>query len=74
MPTENISASQQKALKRATRIAARIDRIDVCLAREKGQSPKSKTLVANLKEEREARQAELKFMSFKAEGAKASNG
>jgi hypothetical protein len=69
MPTENISASSLKAKKRAYRIAARIERIDVCLKREKGQTPKSKSLVANLTEEREAREAELKFMAFKAKGA-----
>jgi hypothetical protein len=71
MPTEFAKTpSQVKALKRATLIAARIERIDVCIAREKGQSPKSKSLVADLKEEREARVAELTFMSFKAKGAK----
>jgi hypothetical protein len=71
MPSLNKKTS---ATRRAYRIAARIDRIAFCLDREKGQTPKSKSLIANLTEEREAREAELKFMAFKAKGEKAANG
>ena len=68
MPTTYAKTTAQK---RADLIAGRIARIDFCIERaEKGPSSnKSKSLIANLTEEREARQAELKFMSFKAKGA-----
>jgi hypothetical protein len=71
MPALNKKVSfTQKAI----RIAARIDRIDFCLDRaDKGASTaKSKALVANLKEEREARLAELTVMKFKSKGERAA--
>jgi hypothetical protein len=68
MPTTYAKTTPQK---RADRIAARIQRIDFCIERaENGPSSnKAKSLIANLTEEREARQAELKFMSFKAKSS-----
>ena len=47
---------------RAVRIAERIDRIKTCLERDKGQAKKC----AELEEELDMRQAELKVVAYKA--------
>ena len=51
-----------KSLPKALRIAERIDRIKVCLERDKGQAKKC----APLEEELEMREAELKVAAFRA--------
>ena len=48
--------------RRTQRIEERIERVNACLVRDKGNKDK----VAALNEEMEALEAELKFMSFKS--------
>jgi archaellum component FlaC len=52
-------------VRRTQRIEERIERVNACLERDKGNKDK----VASLNEEMEALEAELKFMSFKAKSA-----
>jgi len=59
---ETINSGLSPVQLRTNRIKERLVRIDACLTRDKG----NKDAVAELSEEQEALEMELKFMAYKA--------